>query len=139
MVLYRPAVAFNSRLFMLDPLPSYKELGSLAFDYTFDCPVGVWRARLDAKAWAKTRTILLYFTELETDKRYCVSVFDATYYSARDGGINFRRSGERGQVFDLETAKTRTGRTSFRAATIIGGAENEDAAHTAAPEIMPIS
>jgi hypothetical protein len=113
---------------MSDTLPSYTELGSRAFDYTFECPVGVWRARLDAKAWGKGRTILLYFCEASTGKKYCVCVFHATYYAAADRGINFRGTGLPGQVFELKTAKTRTGRTSFLSATIIATPESSDAA-----------
>ena len=114
---------------MLDTLPSYTELGSRAFDYTFECPVGVWRARLDMKAWGKGRTILLYFSETTTGKKYCVCVFDATYYAAADRGINFRRRALPGQTFELKTGKTRTGRTSLLTATIIAAPESSDAAY----------
>lgn len=118
---------------MLDTLPSYEELGSRAFDYTFECPVGVWRARLDAKSWGKGRTILLYFSETATGRKYCVCVFDATYYAAADRGINFRLMGRPGQTFELSTAKTRTGRTSFLSATIIAAPESSDAAYLPPP------
>jgi hypothetical protein len=113
---------------MLDPLPSYTELGSRAFRYSFECPVGVWRARLDAKAWGKGRTILLYFSEIGSGMKYCVCVFDATYYAAADRGINFRRTGLPGQIFDLNTAKTRTGRTRFLSASVIAALESSDSA-----------
>jgi hypothetical protein len=108
---------------MLDPLPRYDELGSGAFDYTFDCPVGTWRARLDMKAWGKGRNILLYFTETATGRKYCICVFDASYYTPEDRGFDFRRAGEPGDIFELKTAKTRTGRTRFLSAK-----------HVAAPE-----
>jgi hypothetical protein len=112
---------------MLDTLPSYTELGSRAFDYTFECPVGVWRARLDAKAWGKGRTILLYFSETGTGRKYCVCVFKATYFAAADLGINFRIMGRPGQTFEITTAKTRTGRTRFLTASIITEPEFSDA------------
>ena len=113
---------------MLDPLPNYTELGTRAWDYTFECPVGVWRARLDAKAWGKGRTILLYFSETGSGKKYCVCVFDATYYAPADRSINFRRTGQPGQTFELETAKTRTGRTRFLSASLIVELQPSDSA-----------
>jgi len=122
---------------MLDPLPNYK---SVAWDSTFECPVGVWRARLDAKAWGKRRNILLYFCELGTENQYCISVFNETYHAADDRRIDFRRTGEPGQLFELQTAKTRTGRTRFVSARIIAEPENNDPDDTAAPEaLMPVS
>lgn len=113
---------------MLDTLPSYTELGSRAFDYTFECPEGVWRARLDAKAWGKGRTILLYFSETGTGRKYCVCVFDATYYAPADRSINFRCTGQPGQTFELATAKTRTGRTRFLSVSLIAESQPSDSA-----------
>lgn len=104
---------------MLDPLPSYKELTFDFGEFPFDCPVGVWRARLVMKAWGKARNLLLYFRELGTNKGHCIAVFHGTFYAPSDYGINFRQTGECGQVFELETGKTSTGRTKFLSARII--------------------
>ena len=104
-----------------DPLPDYRELGSQARQYDFDCPVGVWRARLDAKAWGKRRNILLYFSELEPQRKYCLSVFNETRHRAEDGMVDFRYEGRAGECFELETGKTRTGRSRFLAARILPG------------------
>jgi len=38
-------------------------------------PEGTWNARLDAKAWGKKGNILLYFSALEADAKYALSVF----------------------------------------------------------------
>lgn len=108
---------------MVEPLPSYQELGSWVFTYSFDCPVGTWRARLDAKAWGKSPTILLYFSEIPTDRKYCLSVFHATFYAPAERGINFRHDGKPGQIFELKTGKTRTGRSSFLSARLVEEAE----------------
>ena len=108
---------------MLDPLPDYQELGSWVFTHSLDCPVGTWRARLIKKAWGKQRTILLYLCEIDSDRKYCLCVFDATFYAPADRGINFRNSGEPGQAFELTTGKTRTGRTSFLSARLIPAPE----------------
>ena len=117
------------------PLPTYKEIPLSLKDYTFDCPVGVWRARLDGKAWGTRRNILLYFFRVETNTAHCISVFNETYHSAEDRRIDFRYSGQPGQVFELETAKTRTGRTRFLAARLVTGPEQEAPAE-AAPEAL---
>jgi len=109
----------------LDPLPSYKELGLDFEEFPFDCPVGVWRGRLCCKAWGKRRNILLYFTEITTDKGYCLCVFNETYHAAEDGRIDFRRTGQAGQIFELETGRTRTGRTRFLSARVISETDGE--------------
>jgi len=33
----------------------YKHLSSDRHDYSFTCPVGLWTARLDGKAWGKKK------------------------------------------------------------------------------------
>ena len=86
----------------------YKELPS-RFDYRFACPVGVWTARLDAKAWGKHRNLLLYFSEIGTEALYATSVFWTQGYGPERGIINFKTAAEPGDIFELETAKTRTG------------------------------
>lgn len=102
-----------------EPLPDYRDLGYWMREYTFDCPVGVWHAHLDAKAWGKRRNILLYFSELETERKFCLSVFNETRHRADDGVIDFRYRGRVGECFELETGKSRTGRSRFLAARII--------------------
>ena len=102
----------------MDELPSYKDLPHWR-EYTFDCPVGVWRARLDAKAWGKQRTILLYFTEEGTGQRYLIAVFNTSYYMPEDRGFDFRLQGQPGDFFELETGKTRTGRSKLLSAKIL--------------------
>jgi hypothetical protein len=102
----------------MDELPSYKDL-PYCFEYTFLCRVGVWRARLDGKAWGKQRTILLYFTEEETGTRYCLAVFNTSYYMPEDRRFDFRRQGQPGDFFELETGETRTGRSKLMSAKIL--------------------
>jgi len=102
----------------MDELLSYKHL-PYCFEYTFHSPLGIWRARLDAKAWGKQRTILLYFTEEETGKRYCIAVFNMSYYMPEDRGFDFRLQGQPGDFFELETGKTRTGRSKLVSARIL--------------------
>lgn len=123
---------------MREPLPSYKELTFDFSEFPFDCPVGVWRARLVMKAWGKRRNILLYFSEESTGRKYCISVFDESWHKAEDGGIDFRFAGQLGELFELETAKTRTGRTKFLSARAI--AETDKAADAPEPQaLIPVS
>src|ERR1035438_9442361 len=96
----------------MDDLPNYKDL-PYRWEYTFDCPVGVWRARLDAKAWGTQQNILLYFSEVETKKKYCISVFKPSSWAPEEVCIGFRHQGQPGQLFELETAQTGTGRTKL--------------------------
>jgi len=112
---------------MPDPLPSYKELTLRFGEYPFVCPEGIWRARLVAKAWGKARNLLLYFRAQETDKGHCIAVFHGTFYAPINRGINFRSMAKIDQIFELETGKTRTGRTKFISARIITGPESEPA------------
>jgi hypothetical protein len=102
----------------MDELPSYKDLPYRS-EYTFDCPEGMWRARLDAKAWGKQQNLIMYFSEIETGKKYCISVFKPSYYKPEDGRFPFRVQGQPGQCFELETARTRTSRTKLLSAKIL--------------------
>jgi len=45
-------------------------------------------------------------------------VFKPSYYKPEDGGFPFRVKGQTGEHFELETAKTRTGRTKLLSARI---------------------
>ena len=100
-------------------ISGFKELSIARFDYRFECPQGVWKARLDAKAWGKKRNLLLYFSEVETDKRYAASVFWTNGYGPERGVINFKSDAEPGEYFQLETARTRTGTSKLVSATKI--------------------
>jgi hypothetical protein len=124
----------------MDSLPSYKDLGIYLREYSFDCPVGEWRARLDAKAWGKQRNILLYFTQVGTGRKYCVSLYQLSYYVPEDAQFDFRRAGKPGERFALETAKRRTGTTRLLSARIIPASEQEEPAVTATPATLtPVS
>jgi len=89
-------------------------------DYPFECPVGVWQARLDAKAWGKqahfrgARTLNLYFSEIESGKKRAICIYWARYnhYRPVKGGVNFKVGAEPGEFFELETA-TRTDGTTM--------------------------
>lgn len=92
-------------------IEGYKQIDN-RWEYTFACPEGVWTAHLDAKAWGKQRNLLLYFSEVESGRKYVTSVFltGDLPYQPEKGGVNFKVEAEPGDYFELETAPTRTGR-----------------------------
>jgi hypothetical protein len=102
----------------MDELPSYKDIPYRSL-YTFNCPEGVWRARLDAKAWVKQQNLILYFSEMVGGKKYCISVFKPSSYTPDKGGVGFRRAGQPGELFELHTSPTRTGRTKLLSSKIL--------------------
>lgn len=87
-------------------------------EYSADCPVGTWKARLDGKAWGRqakfrsARNLNLYFTEIESGSKYVISIYWARYYgySPVKGGVDFK-VGEPGECFELWTGKTNHGKT----------------------------
>ena len=112
-----------------ETLPSYRHLGIQLSEYSFDCPRGVWRARLIAKGWGKNKNILLYLSEMETQKKFSISLFFfTTNYRPEDGGFDFRSAGRRGEIFELETDIGHTGRTRLLSAKLIP--QYDDAALT---------
>lgn len=84
----------------------------LLFAYQFEgVPLGTWRARLDHKAWGKSKV-----TELETGKKYGLSVFWGDGYRARDRKINFRDNAELGDIFEVTIESTKSSKYAFAAA-----------------------
>ena len=92
-------------------------------DYTFGCPEGQWIAQLDNKAWGKgkVQNLILYFSEVGTNKKYWFSVFWANGYRADDDGLSFKDDVEPGAVLELTTAKTKNGNPRLQAAVKISG------------------
>jgi hypothetical protein len=122
-----------------ETIPSYKHLGIRLSEYSFDCPRGLWRARLIAKGWGKNQNILLYFSELEKQKNYSISLFFfTTHYRPEDGGFDFRMHGRRDDIFDLETAVGHTGRTRLLSAKLIPRYGDDSVAITQSTP-MPVS
>lgn len=106
----------------------------LLFAYQFEVPFGTWRARLDHKAWGKSKNLILYFTELETGEKYGLSVFWRDGYRTRDRKINFRDDAEPGDVFEVTIEPTKTGKYAFLATRKI---DRDEPPATEAPEMAP--
>lgn len=80
------------------------------YDYSFDWPTGMVRARLDARAWGRNANLFLYFTDMQSGAKRLVSVFwDKGYCIAKDG-LSFRHDVAEGDVLELEIGTTRNGK-----------------------------
>lgn len=90
-------------------------------DYTFGCPEGTWTARLDKKAWGKSKNLILYFSEVGTEHKYWFSVFWQNGYRGDDHSLSFKDDVAPGDVLILTTARTRTGNPRLKAAHKISG------------------
>lgn len=96
-------------------------------DYSFDCPIGLWRGRLDAKAWGKKANILLYFSELDTGAKISLSVYWTARYQPANGGPNFKVEGEPGEIFELHNDKNKNGYSKLLTARKLPVADQPDA------------
>ena len=84
-----------------------------ASQFQLGCPVGTWKARLDFRVWGKSHNLLLYFTRLDNDEPWCLSVWDKDGYHPRTQGLAFHTDVQDGNSFELETEHTTTGRPNF--------------------------
>jgi hypothetical protein len=105
-------------------------------EYELDCPEGNWTARLDAKAWGKSANLILYFSDVETGRKYWLSVFFETGYRARENGYDFRNDAMPGDVFELTTKKTKSGKPSLLAAHKISDEASGDAKPASAKRVL---
>ena len=80
------------------------------YDYAFDWPQGTVRARLDARAWGKNRSLFLYFTDMESGAKRLISVFWDKGYCIGKDGLSFRHNVKEGDVLELEIGATRNGK-----------------------------
>ena len=92
-------------------------------EYEFDCPEGTWTGRLDQKAWGNSTNLMLYFTDQATSRKYWFSVWHRNAYNPRNGGLDFKREAEPGDLFELTTKKTKNGNPNLITARKITLAE----------------
>jgi hypothetical protein len=91
-------------------------------DWSFGCPDGSWRGRLDQKAWGDRGNLMLFFSDETTGEKYWFSVFWTNRYHPKDGGHDFKNDAESGDVFELETEKTKSGSPKLLSARKISSA-----------------
>lgn len=84
--------------------------------YIFDCPEGIWTARLDHKAWGNSQNLILYATATTTGAKCSLSVFSRDSYKPRDKGHDFRNDAEPGDLFEFTTNKTKGGYPNLKSA-----------------------
>jgi hypothetical protein len=87
-------------------------------DYIFGCPEGTWTARLDNKARGNRSNLVLYLTEIDTGKKYLMSVFWAKGYRCEDQSICFQEVNP-GAVLKMTTKRTKTGNPRVMSAAVI--------------------
>jgi hypothetical protein len=93
-------------------------------DWSFGCPEGEWRGRLDHKAWGDSSNLMLFFSEEITGEKYWFSVFHTYQYRPRDGGHDFKNDAESGDMFELKTKKTKSGNPNLLSARKIATASS---------------
>jgi hypothetical protein len=89
-----------------------------AYLYQYDCPDGTWTGRLDERAWGKSANLILYFSDIESRQKYWLSVFWDNGYRTNNGQ-DFRHDAEPGDLFELTTGRTKTGKPKLISAVKI--------------------
>jgi hypothetical protein len=84
-------------------------------DYSSDAPTGIWQGRLDHHAWGKSTNLFCYFTNIEDQKKYRLSVFSRSKYAPYNGDVFFDQE-PTGQTFELETSSTKSGNVKLTTA-----------------------
>jgi hypothetical protein len=88
---------------------------STAEDYSMDAPEGKWTGRLDGAKWGLSSHLSCLFTDIATQKKYRLRVFNQAAYKPSEGGPAF--DGERaGGTYEITTRKNKNGLAVFLAA-----------------------
>lgn len=75
-------------------------------------PLGIWTARLDFHAWGKSSNLFCFFTDIETNLKYRLSVFSRQLYRPYKSSISFREE-PAGGIFKITTSETKNGNIKF--------------------------
>jgi hypothetical protein len=81
-------------------------------NYTYNAPEGHWTGRFDDRAWGKSRNLLVYFTDVDTNQKYRLSVFANNNYKPYQGGPSFRREAL-GNQYRVITERSKNGLPKF--------------------------
>lgn len=81
-------------------------------NYEFNAPEGEWFGRLDLRAWGKSTNLFLYFSNIETGKKYRLSVFHRQNYKPYKSDINFRNE-PLGNTYKITTGTSKNGFPKF--------------------------
>lgn len=97
------------------------EVGLPVKDYEYKgLPLGAIKVQLDFKMWGKFDNLELFFTELDTGKKFKISVYrdknDNNRFTDRAGAIDFSESYINGDLFSFEIATTAKGNFSLKSA-----------------------
>jgi hypothetical protein len=97
------------------------------YDYSFDWPKGIVRARLDGRAWGRKANLFLYFTDIDTGAKRLISAFWTNGYCVgRNKGLSLRHDIEEGDVLELDIGSTRNGNLKLLAARKLSPSLSEE-------------
>jgi hypothetical protein len=85
--------------------------------YAVDCPAATWRGRLDFRVWGKSTNLFLYFTDLDTEQKWRLSVWQRDLYRPRKDGPDFNKDVAEGDAFEIVTSHGKTGSPYLVSAT----------------------
>lgn len=98
-----------------------------AFNYSAECPAGLWRGRLIAKSWGRRSNLVCYFDRIDTGEKLKLFLYTdgKGRYAPKDGKVDMSEPGIEGKEFIIETAINSKGNTVWVSAQ----PEDEEGAH----------
>ena len=86
--------------------------------YSSNVPEGQMKCRLDHHAWGKSTNLFCYFTNLDNDEKYRLSVFHRSKYRPYDSGPEFDKEAI-GTCFLITVKTSKKGSPTFINASAI--------------------
>jgi hypothetical protein len=86
--------------------------------YSGEVPEGTRRVRFDDRSWGRSANLFCYFTDLDTNRRYRLSVFSRGDYKPYENGPAFNLE-PLGGTYEIVTAPSKNGLPKFIAARSI--------------------
>ena len=94
-------------------IPAYgsvlDEHQTLIESYNSSPPSGVLRCKLDILLWGKSTNLFCFFTNLENNEKYRLSVFFNTDYTPRKGLVSFKTA-ELGTNYYITVKESKAGK-----------------------------
>lgn len=84
-------------------------------EYQTTAPEGTWNGYLDYHAWGKSQNLFCFFTDVETDECYRLSVFSRSGYKPYKNGPAFDQEPV-GGLFKITTETSKNGLSKFLSA-----------------------
>ena len=78
-------------------------------EYVPFCPQGCWRGRLDRRLLRRDKNLFLYFTDLDTGRRWRLAAWVRSGYRPTNGGINLLTDVAEGDHLQLKSVRATNG------------------------------